>query len=383
MLPKVGIIKSSINQCNSTKIKELLELIEYTPKKEKILLKPNIVTDWPGETGVITHPKVTEAICDYFIENGYDDIIIGEGSGFFFKDHHWEFILKSSKYEELSKKPEVTLINLESKDVEREPYEWKYGTLKLPKYIRTHEYINLPTMKTHTQTKVTLGCKNQKGLLKLSDKKNFHRKELNPYILEFNRIIKPDLTIMDAIYCLEGNGPALNPTSNTVEMDLIVASTHTVALDNACCEIMGFQMDEIPSIPKAEYQIIGIPIKNIKRDFKPATSIIFYDNIGKYATQKTCTACNITDSQMMRKIEFTEELNQKLDILKAKYKFIYNIYGEAPNIEELETEENIKVLCFGNCSKEFAEKHGYPCILGCPPDYHEAIEFLLKDIELD
>ena len=238
-------------------------------------------------------------------------------------------------------------------------------------------------MKTHTQTKVTLGCKNQKGLLKLSDKKNFHRKELNPYILEFNRIIKPDLTIMDAIYCLEGNGPALNPTSNTVEMDLIVASTHTVALDNACCEIMGFQMDEIPSIPKAEYQIIGIPIKNIKRDFKPATSIIFYDNIGKYATQKTCTACNITDSQMMRKIEFTEELNQKLDILKAKYKFIYNIYGEAPNIEELETEENIKVLCFGNCSKEFAEKHGYPCILGCPPDYHEAIEFLLKDIELD
>ena len=34
----------------------------------------------------------------------------------------------------------------------------------------------------------------------------------------------------------------------------------------------------------------------------------------------------------------------------------------------------------GNCAKKFAKKHNFPWILGCPPDYHEMIKFLLEEV---
>ena len=379
----VGIINSNIEECSDKKIKELLEIINYKPKKDKIFLKPNLVTDEPGESGVTTHPKVIEAICDYFLNLGYDHIVIGEGSAFFYRPHHWEYILKSCNYDYLRKRPEIEILNLEEKNVQRENYHWKYGKLKLPKIIKTHEYINIPTMKTHYQTQVSLGCKNQKGLLLLKDKRMFHKKNLNDYILELNKILKPDLTIMDAIYCIEGNGPAKNPMSYSLEMNLLLASTNIIALDNVCCEIMGFDIEKIPYIPKVKFQSKGVAIEKVKKSFKQPTWITYFDNIGRYMSEKACSGCQIAHSQMMRKINFTEELNKKLDKLKNSYQYIYLVYGENPDLSELSLADEIKIMCLGNCAKKFAKKHNFPWISGCPPDYHEMIKFLLEEEMLE
>jgi len=379
-MSKVGLLKTPIESCSREKIEELLNLINYRPQKEKILIKPNLVTDTPAEKGVITHPKVVEAICDYFIERGHLEIIIGEGSAFFHKPHHFEHLLKVCGYEDLQKKPEVTILNLEEKSVERDIYPWKYGELKLPKLIKTHEYVNVPTMKTHYQTRVTLGCKNQKGLLQLKDKKNFHRQDLNPYILELNNLITPDLTIMDAIYGLEGNGPALNPMSYPVELNLLLASRDTRALDNACCKLMGIEVAEVPHLPKEKFKLVGKPpLQEVQRNFKKPTWITYFDNIGRYMAEKCCTSCQIANSQMLRKIEFTPELEQQFEKLKNKYKTIYTVYGADPDLKELKINENVKILCFGNCTKKFAEEHNYPWIGGCPPEYHEMVHFLLNE----
>ncbi|MGQ4875126.1 MAG: DUF362 domain-containing protein [Promethearchaeia archaeon] len=376
----VGIVKTRLEECSKDKIQELLELIQYKPKKKKIFIKPNIVTNIPGESGVITHPKVVKSLCDYLLELGIEEIIIGEGSAFFFKPHHFELLINDTGYRELEKIPGITIINLEDKSIKRDEFKWKYGKLKLPRFIKTHEYINIPTMKTHYQTLVTLSCKNQKGLLKIKDKKNFHRKDLHNYILELNRIIKPDLNIMDAIYCLEGNGPALNPMTKTIEMDLLLASKDAIALDNVCCEIMGFDINEVKSIPKVDYKILGVAIEDIKKSFKKPEKITYFDNIGEYMTESTCTSCYIANSQMNRKIQFTPELRKKLEKLKGKYERIYVIFGSNQNINDLNLKGNIKVFCFGNCSKKFAEQYNFPWLKGCPPEYHEMIDFLLKEI---
>ena len=58
-------------------------------------------------------------------------------------------------------------------------------------------------MKTHLQTMVSLGVKNQKGLIPMETKKIFHKKDLHAYIFELSKVVQPTLTLVDAIYCIE------------------------------------------------------------------------------------------------------------------------------------------------------------------------------------
>ncbi len=75
----------------------------------------------------------------------------------------------------------------------------------MPKEFRVTEFvfncdklINLPALKTHYLTTVTLAMKNLKGCLKWEDKPLFHRPDLSRAVVELNKIIRPTVNIIDA-----------------------------------------------------------------------------------------------------------------------------------------------------------------------------------------
>ncbi len=55
--------------------------------------------------------------------------------------------------------------------------------------------------------------------------------------------LRPQLSIVEAIYCQEGLGPIFG---KPVEMDLIVAGRDAVAVDAVCGYISGFEPEEVP-----------------------------------------------------------------------------------------------------------------------------------------
>jgi uncharacterized protein (DUF362 family) len=67
---------------------------------------------------------------------------------------------------------------------------------------------------------VTLGLKNQKGLLLPEDKKRFHKLDLNDCIRALTQVVRPNLTLVDGIVGLEGDGPWRWGT--TKEVNLLV-----------------------------------------------------------------------------------------------------------------------------------------------------------------
>ncbi len=76
---KVAICRSTYHNVND-KIEEMFGLINYVPKKDNIFIKPNIVDAESPKTGIITSPKVVEAIILYFRKYYPDNkITIGEG----------------------------------------------------------------------------------------------------------------------------------------------------------------------------------------------------------------------------------------------------------------------------------------------------------------
>jgi len=350
----IGIAKANLNNVDQ-KMSELLNMIGYVPKKKKIFLKPNVVNIRKPQTGVITHPRVVEALLKHFSDY---EVVIGEGSiiGTDTKE-----VFKKTGYTALAEQYGVQLVDLN--DVERTEIKWKYGTVRIPKILETHEYINIPTMKTHIVTTVTIGFKNQKGLLSAADKMRFHKMGLHQPIREFAEVVRPDLTVVDGIICVEGDGPGLS--GKPKQMDLIIAGTDLSEVENVCCRIMGFDANEIEHIPSVEIgEIKGLTIDEVRRPFLRARSFHKKFNV-YYHPFDGCSGCINSVGEGVR------SLRSPIKLAKFLYWGLLRrldfIAGSNPALPE----NAGRVICVGNCAAKFAREHGLPLLEGCPPNPHD------------
>ena len=104
-------------------------------------------------------------------------------------------------------------------------------------------------MKVHLAGTVTLGLKNWNGIVPnvhpSGEQQGVHRVDLGQKMADMYRIRKADLTIVDALIGMEGQGPH---AGTPVEMNLVIAGTDTVAVDAVTASIMGFEPMEVPAI---------------------------------------------------------------------------------------------------------------------------------------
>ena len=108
----------------------------------------------------------------------------------------------------------------------------------IPKTMLEADYVvNLAKMKTCAHTTVTLGIKNLYGCFQEAKKSRLHKKldEVLPYLA---KMIRTDMTVIDGLTCMEGNGPVVG---NPRRMGVIVAGIDVVAVDSFCCRAHGLQ----------------------------------------------------------------------------------------------------------------------------------------------
>jgi uncharacterized protein (DUF362 family) len=357
-MTKVSIISGDYNNID---IKRLLELINYIPSKKKILIKPNIAGIKHPNSPTITNPKIIEALVIY-LKPFSEEIVIAEGSvaGISTKE-----AFRSAGYEDLSKKYDLKLIDLN--DSQRIEKEWKFGKLKIPKILEDYEYINVAKMKTHIQTTATLAMKNQKGILHPEDKKRFHKSgKLPEMIKELNIILKPDLNIIDAIDCIEGNGPG--EEGKVKKINYILASKDAQAIDNVAIKIMDIHLTKVEYLETKDYELIGDPLKTIP--FKLPDEHYTKLNL-KLWFNNSCSGCNHNIMKSIRELP-THPFKM--------IKFAYNITLNTTNIIAGPNTKNKpskgRIICIGSCSKQFAEKNNCIYIEGCPPKTKDIIKKL-------
>ena len=365
---EVGITRTSLESLERD-IEELLELIGYVPSKAKILLKPNIVLASPPEDGDITHPRVVEALIGYF-KKRKKEVVVAEGTGIFGTDKEFEILLRTTGYDRIRDQLGVPIINLEQAKMEQIP--WRYGSIPLPKLLKEYEYINVPTMKTHLQATVSLGVKNQKGLIPMETKKIFHKKDLHACIFELSKVIQPTLTLVDAMYCIEGTGPTGPPIGEVKRMDLLVAGKDMMSVDNVCVQIMGFQVKDIRHLKSVDnIQVLGEKVEEVRSQFKRPMAFFSRDHFVVHMDEKACTMCSVSFYQALSKILLTPELKEQLEKRKD-LRDINIILGPSEPSSDMGT----CALCIGDCAAKPAKKKGIPLIKGCHPDYREIVDFL-------
>src|SRR5659263_650205 len=119
--------------------------------------------------------------------------------------------------------------------------------------------ISLPKLKTHGLTLFTGGVKNNFGCITGLNKAKMHLRAQDPetfsqMLVDLLGIVLPDLTVMDAVVGMEGNGPS-NGTPKPV--NAILASKDPVALDAVACKMVGIDPFMVPSTRLAHEQGIG------------------------------------------------------------------------------------------------------------------------------
>ena len=119
--------------------------------------------------------------------------------------------------------------------------------------------INIPKIKTHWQCTLTCCIKNMFGTVLLANKAKTHAQaavleRFCSALVDIYSISKPQLTVIDGYYCMEGQGPS---SGDVVKLDIILAGYDGVALDSAVCNIIGFEPREILYLAKAEEKKLG------------------------------------------------------------------------------------------------------------------------------
>ncbi|TYQ18160.1 UNVERIFIED_CONTAM: uncharacterized protein (DUF362 family) [Acetivibrio alkalicellulosi] len=204
-MSKVSLVKT--DEGIKEALNKSLELIggidNFINHDDVVMLKPNLNgTEW------VTNIELVESLIQLLIEYGVKKIIIAEST--FGNEKMTAMCFKKTGYLELSKKYNIELRNLNSSEI----YELKVDkplitdVLNVAKDIlEADKIINIPIMKVHYATGITLSMKNLKGLLVREEKRRFHEVGLDKCIIDLNNSVKPTLNIVDCTTCMEKMGP--------------------------------------------------------------------------------------------------------------------------------------------------------------------------------
>jgi uncharacterized protein (DUF362 family) len=111
--------------------------------------------------------------------------------------------------------------------------------------LNTDVLINVPIAKQHSAARLTLGMKNLMGVIQ--NRQVLHT-NLGQCIADLNALIRPQLTVVDAVRILTANGPTGGDLGDVKKLDTIIASPDIVAADSYAASLFGMKPEDLEYI---------------------------------------------------------------------------------------------------------------------------------------
>jgi len=188
-------------------------------------------------------------------------------------------------------------------------------------------------------------------------------------IVDLNKAVPLDLTVVDAIHAMEGLGPSFG---DIIEMGTVMASTDVYGLDVVGARVMGFSPEEIEylnlasdqelvSLDGSGIEVVGESIFEVARSFKrPPLDLAPLE--GVIVVEKgACSACRGTIRSVFYDLEQMGKLSE-----------IRNLVIVVGSQAELPEGLRHKPLIMGTCLGRLVGKGRY--VLGCPPNNDKMLE---------
>ena len=216
----------------------------------RVTIKPNLLTGRKPDFAITSHPELIMAIIRWLKKEGITKITVADSPGGLYTPSALKAIYSVCGYGMFE---------------EHLNYDCSFREIHTPESFKTRSFniitplletdyiINVAKLKTHSMTGVSAGIKNMFGSIPGLQKPEMHYRnpdldDFSNMLLELSLTAKPDLTVIDAIDGMEGNGPS---GGDKRHLGLIFASKNVYAQDWEAVKIMGLAPESISMLRQA------------------------------------------------------------------------------------------------------------------------------------
>ncbi len=228
----------------------------------EVVVKPNIGWDSVPEEAANTNPKLVGTIVRHCYEAGAKNVYVFDHTC-----NEWRQCYIHSGIEDAVKSENGII---KCGNIQSDYTDMDVPKGKILKKVQVHKLIekidaiiNVPVLKDHGSTKLTIAMKNLMGIV--WDRKYWHANGLNQCIADFATAVKPTLNVVDAYRVMKKHGPQGTSTDDVLTMKAQIISTDIVAADAAAAKFFGSEPFEIKYIKMADEMGIGtMNLKSLK-----------------------------------------------------------------------------------------------------------------------
>jgi uncharacterized protein (DUF362 family) len=218
----------------------------------RVLLKPNLVEYEPG-TVINTDARLVVGAALALRRAGANEVVVAEGPG---HRRDIEYLITSTGLYDHLREEGIRFVDLNHDDVRSVPLRSQFTglpELMLPATLLDADLVvSMPKLKTHHWAGITCGMKNLFGVIPGAvygwPKNLLHFRGIDNSILDIVSTVRPQLTIVDAIVGMEGDGPIMGRPK---PVGAVLMGTDVVAVDACAARLMGLRPERVQYLAEA------------------------------------------------------------------------------------------------------------------------------------
>jgi uncharacterized protein (DUF362 family)/NAD-dependent dihydropyrimidine dehydrogenase PreA subunit len=252
--PSVLVLDADYSRIEEA-VEQVLQVFPLSWRGKRVVIKPNILGPYPPAKGVTTHPSLIRSLVKA-LKKREASCVVGDNPGL----SGYAANERCARVSGIFDAADGCFSNFAKETVRLDVKSRFMEKLVVSKAILEADLvINVPKFKTHLQTKITGAVKNMFGILVGAEKARVHLSAARPEnfseaLVDIYQIRIPNLTIMDAVVGMEGNGPSgksLRPIGK------ILAAQNGVSLDGLMAAMMGLPQNRVDLLRIAGQRGLG------------------------------------------------------------------------------------------------------------------------------
>ncbi|MBI5195768.1 MAG: DUF362 domain-containing protein [Nitrospirae bacterium] len=238
---------------------------KFISRGDAVIIKPNIGWDRLPEHAANTNPEVVAAVVRLCLEAGAKKVKIFDRT---VNDPRRCYVQSGIADAVKTAGGELSYVDERKfKDIKiNGPVlkEWPLYT----EIFEADKIINIPIAKHHGLSNLTMAMKNWMGVMG-GLRKQIHQK-LDESLVDLSLVIKPTLTILDAVRILVNNGPSGGDIKDVRTLNTVIAGVDQIAVDSFGATLFGMKGSDLGYVKIADKYGLGtmdlskLNIKKIK-----------------------------------------------------------------------------------------------------------------------
>ncbi|MCL1908156.1 MAG: DUF362 domain-containing protein [Holophagaceae bacterium] len=252
--PDLAVVKGAVaDKIVRAAVEALGGIKRFISKDDVVVIKPNIGWDRTPEQAANTNPEVVSTMIKLCLEAGAKKVKVLDRTC---DDARRCYV--QSGIEVAAKEAGAEVSHFDNRRVREVQIPNGVAIKSWPIIIDVLEadkLINIPIAKHHGIGKLTMALKNWMGVM--GDNRGRIHQNLSVTLADLATVIKPCLTVLDAIRILTAHGPKGGSLDDVKRLDTVIAGVDQVAIDSYGTTLFGMTGNDLGAVKEAAKRGIG------------------------------------------------------------------------------------------------------------------------------